>query len=58
MTSPTANDVVRESTSVFLNDCLSPVVALITSLDVEKCLEKNNLSFAELLAPFSQLAVE
>lgn len=49
----------EQQTASFIRDCAySPVIAILTSYDVEVLCEKNQLSFCELLLPFTQMSTE
>jgi len=48
----------RDAFVSFIRETITPTIALLSSFDAEAICEKNNLSFNELILPFSQPATE
>ncbi|KAG1675945.1 Trafficking protein particle complex subunit 8 [Nymphon striatum] len=42
----------------FIQDCFSPMIAVLCSTDADLLCMKNNLSFVELVQPFSRLTID
>ncbi|XP_030756187.1 trafficking protein particle complex subunit 8 [Sitophilus oryzae] len=45
----------KQSPQEFIKDVFTPQIAVLCTSSAEKCCEKNNLDFTELLQPFSKL---
>lgn len=48
----------KQTAYEFIQECFSPMVAVLCSTDAELVCMKNNLSFVELVQPFSRLSSE